>query len=209
MKTLISLTFLIIFGFTAKAQDIYFLNDSQKELVKGKIYLIQVRNNTNLEEEYKLESNNGTIKDNKFGNYEIQPNKKGILTIKIKNIKGLVINQKNFRVRETIFKAYIMDFEKTISVTDIKRFSSSFGLDMYSDDLICSDILHTGKYEIAIIKNNNTVYKTISYNLNWNDEIRENFRNLENGNIVLIYNINFIIGKDIYEADPILLEVKL
>ena len=80
---------------------------------------------------------------------------------------------------------------------------------MYSPDLLCSDINHTGKYDLMIIKNGKTIYSTSSNSLKWSEETRSKFRGLKNGDIVLIYNIVFQIEEDYFPADPLTLLVKI
>lgn len=189
------------------------LDNSSNVLVRGKIYKLQIVGNKVGVKNYVLETDNGVIERQDSDNFTFTPKEIGTSIIYMKNNKGEIISSEPFRIRNIIFKAWLVGYDNNNNnnnvITNSKRLSVSIGLDMYSQDLACSDIPHTGNYDLVIIKQNNAVYRTSSGSLRWSEETRKNFEKLESGDLIMIYNIVFNIENQNYIADPLFFEVKL
>lgn len=177
------------------------------ELIRGFRYKVSISETSDPKQQFSITTDNGSVTKKDDINYEFRPARPGVATLYLISKTKDTVHSRPFAVREVEFSAWLPCCTDTI--TNAKRLSNANGLAMYSEDLECSDIQHTSRYEVAIIRKNGTSYRSVPQIGRWDAETIAKFVQLETGDLVLFYNIVFQIDKKDYPAKPLLFEVRL
>ena len=157
-------------------------------------------------QDYVLTTDNGKIEQsNSDCKFTIYPNHAGLAKITIKNKAEKLINEELYNVKPIAFSVEIPGFNKYIN--DVNHFSNAAKLSLHSDDLECSDISWLANFELIIVDENKTTRlsaQTSNGNLN---ELKDNFKTLKKGNIIIFHNIKVIAGTNEFNLLDIVLEV--
>ena len=203
MKIYLPSLFLLITTISS-AQKVSISIDRKPSLVQGIANPISISSKNC--QNYVLTTDNGKIEQgNSDCKFTIYPNHAELAKITIKNKAGKLISEEHFQVKPILFSIDIPGFNKYIN--DVNHFSNAAKLSLHSDDLECSDINWVANFELIIVNDSNATrlpYQTSNGNLN---EIKDNFKTLKKGNIIIFHNIKVIAGTNEFNLLDIVLEV--
>lgn len=200
------LLFLFLFITTiSSAQEVSISIDRKPSLVQSIANPISISSKNC--QNYVLTTDNGKIEQsNSDCKCTIYPTHTGLAKITIKNKAEKLINEELYNVKPIAFSVEIPGFNKYIN--DVNHFSNAARLSLHSDDLECSDISWLANFELIIVDENKTTRlsaQTSNGNLN---ELKDNFKTLKKGSIIIFHNIKVIIDSNIFSVADTVLEVK-
>lgn len=124
--------------------------------------------------------------------YSIIPEKIGEVTISVFKNNGKLIDKKIFRVEELILEAYVLGKPNQTKnyIDNVAAFTYASGLSTMHKDIDCWDWDNRNlNYELIITKTNDQIIRFKSLVNSFSDEMRNEFRKLQSGDILLFHTI--------------------
>ena len=154
---------------------------------------------------YRLSTNNGRIEQNhKDCTFVIYPDSIATTKITIFNELGQRIAEENYQVKAPEFILSVRGFNENIENLD--RFIKSARLSLFSSDLECLNFSWNAAFEFIVLGTSKTRIQANSRNGSL-DDLREHFKYLMAGDLVIFHNIKIHIGNTEFDSLDIVLDV--